>query len=116
MYTPIQRYAIIVLSILVLGMISAYAALQARDYLSGPEITITAPTSGSVLNEGIVHVSGTAERIAELSLNGRQIFTDENGVFDELLLLAAGYNAFTVVARDKFNRTVTKTLEVVYKE
>ncbi|PIP73992.1 MAG: hypothetical protein COW88_00245 [Candidatus Lloydbacteria bacterium CG22_combo_CG10-13_8_21_14_all_47_15] len=116
MYTPIQRYAIIALSVIILGIIGAYIFLQARNYLSGPGIAITVPENGAIYQDATIHVSGTATSIAEISLNGQRIYTDESGIFDERIVLAAGLNIITLDAKDKFNRTVMKTLEVVYKE
>jgi hypothetical protein len=60
-------------------------------------------------------VVGEAKNVSYLSLNGRQIFTDESGTFSEKLLLPYGYTIMTLKARDRFGRSRTYTLELVYK-
>jgi len=62
-----------------------------------------------------VLLRGSAERIAGLTVNGRQIFTDEAGTFQDSLLLLPGYNVITVAAKDRFNREVTEILHVIFK-
>lgn len=98
-------------SILVLVGIVSYGTYQARAYLSGPRIMIESKT-----REGpLLALAGTAERIAFLSLQGKQIFTDENGRWQETLLLLPGYNSVAVVATDRFGRKTEKHFEA-YRE
>jgi hypothetical protein len=47
-------------------------------------------------------------------LNDRQIFVDKDGTFNEELLLSPGYNVWTIQAKDKFGRIVTKKIELVF--
>ena len=51
-----------------------------------------------------------------LNLNGRQIYTDKNGHFSEVVILFAGYNVLELKARDKFGREQVTKMEVVYRE
>ncbi|TSC57389.1 MAG: Uncharacterized protein Greene041679_334 [Parcubacteria group bacterium Greene0416_79] len=92
----------------------AYVYLQSREYLRGPRLTITEPKDGSETAEAELSVSGTAHNVSYLSLNGRQIFTDERGRFKELLLLHAGYNIMTLAGKDRFGQTREKRLELIY--
>ncbi len=92
-----------------------YAGFQARHLITGPEITLEQPSNGSEVANEAVQVSGFAENIAKLYLNGRQIFTNTTGHFDEEVLLAYGYNVLELVAEDKFGRTKAKTISLVFK-
>lgn len=86
--------------VLFLLLLIVYSAYQARVYLAGPHIAIErAAQNGSLLD-----ISGNAERVAFLSLNGRQIFTDERGVWQETILLLPGYNIVSLAATDRFGR------------
>ncbi|TSC61865.1 MAG: Uncharacterized protein G01um101448_1016 [Parcubacteria group bacterium Gr01-1014_48] len=87
---------------------------QTRGLLTGVSILIESPENGALLHEPLLTVKGTAKKVAFISLNGRQIFTDENGLFEESLLLAPGYTIITLSAEDTFKRTVQKQIEVVY--
>lgn len=103
---------IIILCILV---ISGYALYRSRALREGPNITLDSPKDGELFNTSEVYISGIAKNIAFISLNDRQIFTDETGRFSEKLLLPYGYTILTLEAKDKFGKMVIKKVEVVYK-
>jgi hypothetical protein len=48
-------------------------------------------------------------------LNGKAITIDEQGHFDETILVFPGTNILTLVARDQFERSVETRVEVVRK-
>ena len=93
----------------------AYTYYETRDLIEGPVLTIIAPANNATVTNNIVRIRGTAVRIANLSLNGRQIFTDLTGAWSEELLVPKGYTILEVSARDRFNREVKKQIGVVYK-
>lgn len=101
--------------VIFVGGLIAYSLFNSRIFISGPQITITSPQNGASIEENrLVEVSGEATHISYLSLNDRQIYTDENGFFEEDLLLNVGYNVIQLKAKDKFNRSIERTIEVVY--
>lgn len=101
-------------ALIAIGGISYYAYLRTRDIAEGPVVVIYTPADGHTNEEAILTVSGIARHIAYLSLNGRQIFTRQDGTFEEKLLLASGYTILSIVGRDKFDRETTITRRVVY--
>jgi hypothetical protein len=94
-------------------LVIIYAGYKFQDFWRGPTITITHPQSGEQFDRPVVELTGTAKRIAFLSLNGKQIYTDPSGHFEETLLLSPGHNIITVSAEDKFNRETEKKLQLV---
>ena len=88
---------------------------QTRGLLAGASVSIQSPQNGALFHESTLTLSGTAKKVSFISVNGRQIFTDEDGKFEELLLLAPGYSIITVSAEDAFKRKVQKQIEVVYQ-
>ena len=101
---------------LVVLVVAGYALFASNNFISGPEIIISEPATGSVISTSTVVIKGTALRIQEITLNGRPIFVDEGGNFSETVLLAKGYNVSLLSAKDKFNRTTEYKLELVYKD
>ncbi|TSC84583.1 MAG: Uncharacterized protein G01um101417_114 [Parcubacteria group bacterium Gr01-1014_17] len=95
------------LSFIVLTGLVSYGIYQARAYLRGPNIFI----ESTIQSGPLLALAGTAERIAFLSLQGKQIFTNENGRWQETLLLLPGYNSIAIVATDRFGRKTEKHLE-----
>jgi hypothetical protein len=93
-----------------------YIYFQTQNLLAGAKLTIeTPPRNGLTFTDTLITISGTAKNIAFISLNDRQIFVDETGRFEELSLLATGYNIITIAAKDRFGRVTKKTLEMVYR-
>jgi hypothetical protein len=107
-----KKYLIILILVIIFLFFGLY---KARVFLEGPKIVIESPIDGQVFTASDVEVSGQASNVSLLYLNGRQIFTDQNGNFKENLLLARGYNILQIEAKDKFNREVKTKKEVVLK-
>jgi len=98
-----------------LVLILGYGYTGVRDFLNGPELTIEQPQNGISMTESKVTISGNTKRIGRVTLDNRDIFISEDGRFEELLLLAKGYNIIEMVGYDKFGRTVKNTLELTHK-
>jgi len=97
-------------------LVVGYAYLKTKDYIAGPQITITSPLNGSSVSNSLIEIVGTAKNISFISLNDRPIFIDESGNFKERLLLYSGYNIMSVKAEDRYKRKVEKNLEVILLE
>jgi len=92
----------------------AYAFFEGRALLRGPTINVS-PRVMEV-SDSFVIVSGTAERITQLSLNGAPIAITEDGAFEEGYVLTPGYNLLILDARDKYGKTAQRSIEIFYKE
>ncbi len=99
---------------LIISVALGYAYYQTRDYLKGPVLELYAPENGSTHHIGTVVVEGFAKNISYISVNDKQIFTDQEGNFNEKILLAEGYNVIKISSKDKYQRENQKVLEVVY--
>lgn len=111
-----KRLSIKTLLVLIFFLLaSGYAYSKTKDLIAGPEIVISEPVNGATLEEQAVLVRGEARRIKRLTLNGREIITDENGYFAEEILLNYGYNLISLEASGKFGGQVKKQLELVFK-
>lgn len=95
-------------------LIFGYAYFQMHNLLTGPVITIESPSNGSVFPTAQTKILGATQNIASITLNGRQIFINEAGAFEEKLILSPGYNIITLHAEDKFGRETIETLELIY--
>ncbi len=99
----------LLLGVLILG----YTLFQARNLLMGPSLVLTnepdqVQTSRTIILEGV------AKNIVAISVNGREIHTDETGVFSEELVLESGYTIMTLRAEDRYGRTSTLSRKFVY--
>lgn len=91
-----------------------YSYTKSKNLISGPSITVVSPENGSATTSAAINIKGLAHNISAIQLNDRPIFIDEKGNFDELVVLANGYNAFRFNAKDKFGREIVKIVEFVY--
>jgi hypothetical protein len=110
-------------SILRIGTISllgiiivGYSLFQAQKLIVGPVIEVHTPQNGATYNQTLIEIEGRARNTAHLNLNGKKIFTDQEGYFKEKLLLSPGYNIIKLDAVDKFKKYTEKTLELILKE
>lgn len=107
----LKFYSIIFFSILIVG----YFIFNFRIFIAGPEIIVTSPQNGEVSDKELVEITGKAENVNFISINDRSIFLDGEGNFKEFLLLSSGYNIIVIKAKDKFERSISKKLEVIYQ-
>ena len=91
-----------------------YIIFQARFLLLGPQVSISSPQDGETAGP-VVTVSGQARNAAWISLNGRQIFTDEKGLWQEKLIVAPGLSIMTVTVRDRFGREEEESVRIIFK-
>ena len=100
---------------IVLLVILGYAYSRTESFIRGPQIIITSPENGRVISDSFFFIEGTIQRASHITLNGRQIYTNETGELREAVSLAEGLNIFEIVATDRFGRTIKKVLEVIYQ-
>jgi hypothetical protein len=93
------------------ALLLMYAAYEARGMLYGPVIVV--PEQTFTVHDAHTLITGRAERIVELRLNGKTISVTESGEFQEPYLLAEGSNHLILEARDARGRTTRKTLDIM---
>lgn len=110
----------LIIKILIIGIfvlfIAGYGVFQAEKIVKGPGVVIMSPAPGQEVTENPVEIKGVAKNISAIWLNDRPIVTDEEGSFNEKLMVYPGYNIITLKAQDKFGANVEKKIEVVYKQ
>lgn len=90
-----------------------YIMFQATSLLTGPVVTIHEPQTGFVTEDPTITLRGNVANVSFLHVNDRKIYFDQNGYFEEKLILLPGYNILTVRVTDRFRRETVKTLEIV---
>ncbi len=92
--------------------LAGYAYYETRGLLFGPRIEL--PTETLTSDEQFYRITGKAERIASLKMNGATITVTEDGSFEEPFLLAPGLNRIVFDAEDKYGNTSQEVLQVYY--
>ena len=93
-------------------IVLGYAYYEAQGILFGPSISVTSAVTE--VSEPFVLIKGQADRISSLSMNGKTIPVTETGAFEEPYLLAPGYNRIVFDAQDKYGRTRSKAIEIIF--
>lgn len=96
-------------------IIAAYALYEARDLLYGVPVKVEMPQNGETFESQIITVAGRAGHIENLKLNGKTVLTDPEGRFSETIVLGEGINILHIEVTDRFSRTQTQVLNVVYE-
>ncbi len=112
-HITLGTYIRFVVTFTLIGFILWYVHFQARNFLQGPAIVLN-DTGSAIHHERIVSLAGNTRNIVKLTLNGREIHTDESGVFAQELVLEDGYTIMTLSAHDRFGRSTSLTKEYVY--
>ncbi len=101
----------LVFILVIIGLVG-YGAFEARRLITGPEIVILSPTSGTATSSSLVVISGVAQNISFLTINDSPAFTDEAGRFSVVLSPPPGYAIFTVQATDRFGRRARSVVSI----
>ena len=118
--TPIKTKRFILPQILRLAVTAAvilvgvwYVGYQARFLITGPQLSLVNEPS-IVQGERVIRLQGQARNITAIYLNGRAIATDNEGKFDEGVVLENGYTIVSLDARDRYGRKVHIERPFVY--
>lgn len=104
-------------ALILLGtLLALYILFQARFVILGPRVWIDSPMDGAVVTEPIITLSGRASNAAWLTLNGTQIYTDQEGLWSEKLPLSEGPSIMTVRVRDRFGRESEKRITIILRQ
>jgi hypothetical protein len=115
MRDTVKKSVNIILIVVFVVLLGGYSYGRARNIIFGPQIEILEPSDGDIMEDDLLTIKGKVKNVSYLFLNGRQIFIDENENFKEELLLHYGYNIIEITAKDRFDQTEKKTLQIVYK-
>lgn len=100
-------------------LIIFYAFFISRDLIFGVKvknININGESliSGSTITSEVVKITGNAKNAIKLTLNGREISIDEQGNWNETIILLTGYNTINIKAQDKFGSVDEKDYQLMY--
>ncbi len=92
-----------------------YSIFQSRYLLLGPSLKLDNNLKTVQGSRGVT-LKGTARNISHLWLNDRPIYTNLEGVFEEVLILENGYTVATIKATDRYGREEKIKKEFFYKD
>lgn len=103
-------------SVSVLGVLFSVISLliyrNMRELLSGVRVDVRIEEVEKSNNTNLFSLKGNAKHATFISVNGREIFIQKNGDFDEKIVIPDGYYVITLFARNKFGKDDEKTIEI----
>jgi hypothetical protein len=99
----IEQHLTVLFAILLGIFFVGYALYQGRNFIEGPTISLLGEPA-IMQNSHEVVLKGVARNVIILTLNGKEIHTDEAGVFEQTLTLERGYSIMRLEAEDRYGR------------
>ena len=87
----------LVIAIVILALMS-YVGFEISKIFSPPELIVETPADYITVNDNSVEVAGQTELSATLTINGKEIFIEDDGSFSESVTLKEGVNNISVSA------------------
>ena len=84
-------------------------------FLRAPLLEITDPPADIVTDQLAFDVKGRTDPDADLTLNGRPLFSGSTGAFTERVYLFKGVNRLDLVARNRYGKTTMITRYIVVR-
>jgi hypothetical protein len=106
------RLATILLSALALGFFGL-VLYNVKDMLFGVPLVVHAATDGSTIDGDYVPITGNAKHASQITINDRPISVDQNGNFNDGVILSYGYNIVKVAETDQFGKEKIETFHWV---
>ncbi len=78
-----------------------YLGVEAKEVFGPPQIDILSPVNNLIFNEYTLKVEGKAEKGAKIFINNKSILTDNEGRFEEKIILKPGVNIIKISAKKK---------------
>jgi hypothetical protein len=117
MQTSIKKILGLGSAVIVVCVVLGYGYSRTKDFLAGPVLGITTPKNGEMVSSSpLVEIKGSSKNLSFLNLDGRKIFTDKDGIWEEKLLLQPGVNIIEVRGIDRFKRENLQIMRIVYNE
>ncbi len=91
------------LVILFFLFIIIYAKSRTSFLSQGVSLSVENIENGQSFSSQVLELKGTAKRAVLLTINDREVLIDENGEFQETVILNPGLNTLTIEEKDKFD-------------
>jgi cytoskeletal protein RodZ len=89
-----------------------YLYKEIGRFAAEPRLAITDPLGDEAIDSNSVNIAGFTDQDSKLTINDQPVLVNEEGSFQENILLQDGLNTITVAATNRFGKSVSKTLNV----
>lgn len=119
---PLQSISVIIspktflitLFIILISAACFYVYGQARFIFAAPSLQISSPESDIVWKEKDIEIAGISSGDSQISINGQTIYSDEEGKFEEKIILREGLNTIKITAENRLGKKTEVVRNVIY--
>lgn len=109
-----QRNFLAAVAALLLAAVLAFFGYEFR-LLGAPGLEVTEPPRDIAASEDVFDVRGRGDADADLTVNGRPLYSGGTGEFTERIYLVKGVNRLDFEAKNRYGKTTTITRYIVVK-
>ena len=102
-------------SLLILSIIGYYFWHQINSFNSAPYLFISSPYENHIVNDPNITIKGETEKEVAAKINGQDVFVNQNGYFEEDVILQPGKNVFIIEAVNRFSGTTKEVRNIIYE-
>ncbi|MCL5666370.1 MAG: DUF4115 domain-containing protein [Patescibacteria group bacterium] len=103
----------IALGLLFAAVTMGYIAWQVMSINRTPSLEIFQPQDRQVVKDSFVNVRGKTDPGTGIAINNQSIFVDSEGNFKTQLGITAGQKDLVITAKNKFDKSVSKTISII---
>ena len=92
-------------------IIAGYSMFRLYDLVSGPKIEIYSPLNGGKVDSVFV-IKGKVTGADKIYLFDREIFTDQEGLFEESMISSENYTDVQIRANNRWGKTAYSAITV----
>ena len=90
-----------------------YIVWQVWSINKMPNLNISEPANNSVIKASSVFIRGTTDPGLSVLINGENIFVDNKGYFEKQLGLNPGPKEIVVIAKNRFDKSASQTINII---
>jgi len=90
-----------------------YLGWQVHGIVTPPKLIVYSPIEGQISNRAETAIQGETDKESQLEVNGKEIKVNEQGKFNDIILLSTGVNTITLSTTKKHGKTTIVTRHVV---
>jgi transcriptional regulator with XRE-family HTH domain len=105
----------IMLGSLVFVLIIGYLIYQLNILIGPPRLVIGEPMDNLVIDKTTITLKGQSEPGVQLTINGQQIYINEDGSFSQEINLNQGMNIIKIEATNRFGKSRSETRQILVK-
>lgn len=105
----------IVFGSLIFILIIGYLIYQLNVLIGPPRLAIEEPMNNLMIDKTTVAIKGQSEPGVQLTINGQQIYINEDGGFSQEINLNQGMNIIKIEATNRFGKSRSETRQILVK-